>query len=153
MEGYIKLSRKIADNDFYFNNKFDYMRAWIDLLILAWYKPQTVIIKGIPIDLNPGELCYSMLNLAVRWQWDTWVVSSFLKFLKKRKMIHIKISRITTIITILNWDKYQNFSHINSHLNHTSHHTNNNIKKEKERDELRKILKRQYEMEGNYGKS
>ncbi len=93
MEGYIKISRKIIDNEFYFSNKFDYMRAWIDFLLLACYKPKTVHISGVNIHLNPGELCYSMTNLAIRWQWNRWAVSSFLKLLKKSKMIHIQKSK------------------------------------------------------------
>lgn len=148
MEGYLKLYRKITDNELYFSNKFDYMRAWIDLLILACYKTQSVIIKGDEITLNPGELCHSMTRLALRWQWNRWAVSKFLHLLSKRKMIHIRKCRYTTIITIINWNKYQYGSPLNSHMNHTQTHTNNNIKKVKEEDEERKkIMQRQYEME------
>ena len=111
MQGWIKLHRKITENEFYFSERFTRSQAWIDLLLLATHRPQTVFIRGVEIILKPGELCYSQLSLAERWKWNRKTVMSFLKALGKRQMIlnrtDSQLSHITTVITILNWNEYQ----------------------------------------------
>lgn len=107
MEGYIALHRKIIENEFYFSEKFTKSQAWIDLLILATHKENTVYIRGIGIKLNSGELCYSQLSLARRWKWNFKTVKKFLNLLKKREMVEIKSDNVTTVIFIKNWEHYQ----------------------------------------------
>jgi len=111
MMGWIRLHRKICDNELYFSERFTKMQAWIDLLLLATHRPRTQYIKGIEINLKNGELCYSQLSLAKRWRWDRKTVTTFLKMLSKREMVAIRmdkrLSRLTTVITILNWPEYQ----------------------------------------------
>jgi hypothetical protein len=105
--GYIKLHRQIMNNEFYFAEKFSKSGAWIDLLLLANHKPATIFIRGIEIKLNSGDLCYSQLTLAKRWSWSDKTVKKYLDLLKSRRMIDFKGGRITTVISILNWSKYQ----------------------------------------------
>ena len=107
MGGYIKLYRKIIESEFYFSEKFTKQQAWVDLLLLARHNSGLVTIRGIDINLIPGQLCYSQLSLSKRWQWDRKKVKKFLNQLKKREMVDIKISKVTTIITIKNWFSYQ----------------------------------------------
>ena len=107
MEGYIKLHRQIVENDLWFSERFTRSQAWIDLLLLARHNSGLLTIRGIDIKLNPGQLCYSQLSLSKRWQWDRKKVKKFLNQLKKREMVDIKISKVTTIITIKNWFSYQ----------------------------------------------
>jgi hypothetical protein len=107
MRGWIKLHRSIEENDFYFEERFTKAQAWIDLLVLATYKPRAVWIRGIEISLKPGELCYSQLSLAKRWRWNRKTVMSFLKFLEEGEMIHTKSDNVTTVISIKNWKKHQ----------------------------------------------
>ncbi len=151
MEGYIKLSRKITQNQLYFSEKFTKLAAWIDLIILASYKPETVVLGGVRFDLNPGELCYSQKELAHRWQWDRRTVRKYLDVLKKSMMVSIRTNRITSIITILNWGKYQGNVHQNTQPHARKIPTYKNIKKQKEEEELMKIIKQQYEMENMNG--
>ena len=108
MEGWIKIHRKITELDFYFSERFSKMAAWIDLLLLATHKPQTIFIRGVEINLQPGELAWSITSLAKRWKWNKRTVIKVLNMLEKRKMIHRKSDNVTTIISIKNWDKYQN---------------------------------------------
>jgi DNA-binding transcriptional regulator YhcF (GntR family) len=107
VEGWVKLHRKITENELYFSERFTKMAAWIDLLILATHKAQTVYIRGAEIRLLPGELCYSIVSLAKRWKWNKRTVDKLLNTLENRQMIHSRKSNITTIITIQNWNEYQ----------------------------------------------
>jgi DNA-binding transcriptional MocR family regulator len=106
-EGFVKLYRQITENEFYFSERFTKAQAWVDLLLLATYKVRTVFIRGIEIELQPGQLCYSQLTLADRWKWNFKTVVSFLKLLEKRGMLETKTNNITTIISIKNWKLYQ----------------------------------------------
>ncbi len=107
MEGYIFLHRQLTENEFWFAEKFTKAQAWIDLLLLASHKSRTVFVRGIEINLIPGELCYSQLSLAKRWKWSDKTVKKFLALLKERGMIDFRGGKVSTIISILNWKKYQ----------------------------------------------
>lgn len=131
MEGYIKLHRQIVENEFYLSERFTKSQAWIDLLILATYKPRTVFIRGIEIKLQPGELCYSQLTLAKRWRWNRKTVDKFLNLLKNREMLDIRISRVSTIISIKKWSDYQLDIQQSGQQKDNRTDTNNKVKKEK----------------------
>jgi hypothetical protein len=110
-QGWIKLHRQITENEFYFSERFTRAQAWIDLLLLAAHKERTVFIRGVEVNLKPGELCYSQLSLAKRWRWNRKTVMAFLKFLAKREMVLIRtdkrFSHLTTVIAVRNWAEYQ----------------------------------------------
>lgn len=135
MEGYIKLHRQITENEFWLSERFTKSQAWIDLLLLATYKQRTVFIRGIEINLNPGELCYSQLSLAKRWKWNERTVNKYLQTLESRQMIQNRITRVTTIISILKWHEYQinteQTTEQNTEQTQNRIHTNNKVKKEK----------------------
>ncbi len=105
--GYIALHRQITENEFWFCERFTKAQAWIDILLLATHKPNTVFIRGIEINLKPGELCYSQLSLAKRWKWNFKTVKKFLDILNQRGMIQFSGGKITTVISIINWSNYQ----------------------------------------------
>lgn len=107
MQGYIKLHRVMTENELYFSERFTKVQAWVDMLLLANHKPATVFIRGIEIRLRAGELCYSQLTLAKRWKWDRKTVSTYLSMLSQRGMLDIRISQVTSIISIRNWNRYQ----------------------------------------------
>ena len=111
MQGWIKLHRKVTENELYFSERFTRAQAWIDLLLLATHKPQTVFIRGVEINLQPGELCYSQLSLAKRWKWNRKTVMAFLKLLERREMLlnrtDNRLSHFTTVLTVQHWCEYQ----------------------------------------------
>jgi DNA replication protein DnaD len=111
MLGWIKLHRKLIDNPLYFSQKFIWSLAWIDLLLLAAHKKHIVEIKGRAITLYPGQLCYSKRSLASRWKWDKRTVSKFLNMLQGLEMIYQTDVKVTTVITIKNWNEYQNMEY------------------------------------------
>ena len=104
---WIKLHRSIVDSELWFSERFTRAQAWIDLLLLATYKPRTVFIRGIEMNLHSGDLCSSQLSLAKRWRWDFKTGASFLRLLERREMVEIKTDNVTTVISIKNWSRYQ----------------------------------------------
>ncbi len=132
MQGYIALHRQITENEFYFSERFTKIQAWIDLLLLGSHKSRTIFLKGTEINLKAGELCYSQVSLAKRWKWNERTVKKYLNLLQIRKMIQTKTNNVTTIITILNWNRYQINTERNTEQNteriQSGIQTNNNVK-------------------------
>lgn len=139
MQGYIKLHRSILDNKIFKFKPFSKGQAWITLLLLANHKEGYITVKnGELIKIKRGECGYSELALADLFGWSRGKVKRFLELLKSEKMIHQKTIANRTIISILNYENYQNDTvnstvndTVNGHL--TGHQTdiNNNDKNDK----------------------
>jgi len=134
-QGYIKLWRKLQDNYLWTQDKFTRGQAWVDLLLLANHKPNSIMIRGIEIFVDRGQLAYSEITLSRRWKWSRNKTRRFLNFLSQKMIHQIKQEKnnITSIITILNYDSYQNdiqqTEHEAIHQKDTKRYTNNNVKK------------------------
>jgi hypothetical protein len=107
VKDYVKLFRCIERSEFYFAERFTKSSAWVDLLLMARWKKGTAVIRGIVVNLERGELAQSIQSLSKRWKWNERTTKRFLKLLQTRQMIHTRITNLTTVISILNYDKYQ----------------------------------------------
>lgn len=105
--GWIKVYRKIMENEHYFKEPFCKNMAWIDLLLLANHKQASIRKRGITLNINRGEVGLSETELAKRWRWSRRKVDGFLKELKKAHQIAHQKNNVTTLITILNYVAYQ----------------------------------------------
>lgn len=136
-QGYIKLWRKLQDNNLWTHEKFTRGQAWVDLILLANHKPKKVMIRGIEIFVDRGQLAQSELTLSKRWKWSRNKTRKFLKYLSQKTIHQIKqeTNNITSIITILNYEAYQGDSHQTGHQKEhqkdTKRNTNNNDKNDK----------------------
>lgn len=109
MEGYIKLYRKIKENKYWLEpRRFSKLEAWIDLLLRASFKEKALIVGDIILSLKAGQFITSQIRLAEAWGWNRETVNKYLKRLKVDKQIDYKTSNKFTLITISNWDTYQN---------------------------------------------
>lgn len=109
MKGWIKLHRQLAENPLWLLKPFSEGQAWVDLLLITTFDKGFIKTKnGTVIKLHRGECGYSKLTLADRWGWSRGKVSRFLSLLENEEMIQQKIVSKTTIISILNYDDYQN---------------------------------------------
>lgn len=106
-DGWIKIHRKIFENKYYFAEKFTKMQAWIDLLLLANHKEGYFEKRGIGVNIERGQLAYSEKTLSKRWQWSRGKVRRFLFILEMEQQIVQQKSNITTLISILNYNSYQ----------------------------------------------
>jgi hypothetical protein len=113
-------------------------QAWVDLLMLAQTKPGWIIVRGISVDLDRGQVGYSELSLSERWKWSRNKVRLFIDTLRKRQMVDVKKDNKTTIITILNFDSYQSRQTAEGTANDTANGTAEGQQKDSKRTLTRK---------------
>lgn len=106
--GWAKIHRSIEDNPLYFSEPFTKAQAWIDLFTFANHAEGIVSIRGNIVQLKRGQIGWSEITMTKRWKWSRNKVRRFLKYLETEQQIEQqKYLHITTIITIVNYDKYQ----------------------------------------------
>ncbi len=105
--GYIRMYRKIRDNFLWQRKPFSYIQAWIDLVMMANHKDDKLLLGGELIHAKRGEVITSQIKLAKRWGWSRGAVRRFLKLLEGDQMIVQKPTTKMTMITICNYDVYQ----------------------------------------------
>jgi len=106
-EGWIKLHRNIQEHWLWQDEPYDKARAWIDLLFLANYEDKKTSYKGSVIICKRGDVNLSFSDLAERWHWSRQRVSRFIKLLESDQMVRASVTTRRTVITIVNYDKFQ----------------------------------------------
>jgi hypothetical protein len=107
LSGWIVIHRKIQESQGYFAESFCRNMAWIDLLLLANHCDNYFYVRGIKVDVKRGQCGYSEDTLAKRWGWSRGKVRRFLNELEKGQQIVQQKNNITTLLSIVNYDKYQ----------------------------------------------
>lgn len=129
--GYIRVYRSVKSHWLYEpKRKRTKFEAWLDLLLQAKHSDQKETIGYDLIVIKRGQILTSQEKLAAEWRWDRSAVRSFLSSLHYDQILTIETTNKYTMITICNYDSYQNSSPTNQHQNHqqtntTSTHTNN----------------------------
>jgi hypothetical protein len=111
------MHRGWQDADIFGNAEYSERDAWVWLIEQASWKTTTARIKGDKVELQRGQMTFSVRFLADKWHWSKSRVDRFLKRLTAETMIST-CSKIGTsaghqagqgqsIITICNYDKYQ----------------------------------------------
>lgn len=119
MEGWIKLHRKIRDNPIFDNMQL--FRLWMICLTEATHKEYEQLIGNQMVKLEPGQFVtgrfelHEMYNRGLKkdekvsdrtvWRW--------LEKLEMYEYLTIKSTNKFSIVTIVNWDKYQTSDHVN----------------------------------------
>lgn len=75
--------------------------------MLASHKKTSFCKRGVIIEVARGQVCWSIKGLADRWQWSQSKVRRFLEYLKNEDQIEHQITNVTTLITIINYNNYQ----------------------------------------------
>lgn len=107
MQGWIKLHRKILEDDMWLEEPFDKSRAWIDLLLNANFEKKSFWVRQVEVVVDRGQLAWSELTLAKRWRWSREKVRRYLKWLETRQQIRQHKTYITSLITIIKYEEYQ----------------------------------------------
>jgi hypothetical protein len=121
--GYIKLWRQVRDSKLWGRKPFSQGQAWIDLLLEAAWTERSVFVRGIEVQLEPGQLAVSECDLAERWGWSRGKVRRFLDEQEndttdgttekpterptEAGAIVQQKSRVISVITVCNWSRYQ----------------------------------------------
>ena len=110
--GWIKLDRKLLENDFWTEKPFSRGQAWVDLLLLANHEDKTFISGNMQIDGKRGCVYRSKKWLAERWGWSPKKVTAYLNFLQTLGMISTKTIRLGssngTVVAIEKYSDFQN---------------------------------------------
>ncbi len=138
-EGWIKLYRKVMEHEFYKEKRvFSRFEAWTDLMLLSNHADNKVIFDGALIEVKRGSLITSIRKLCERWKWSNTKVNKFLTLLKDEKMLTQKSDAKKTVLTLLNYEFYQDQkdakTSLKRHRNDTEttlKHTNKNVKNDK----------------------
>lgn len=107
-QGFIKLHRKLQDCWIWEIDKpFDERSAWIDLLLSANHTDVKIPFNGELVLVERGQFITSVRKLSEKWKWNKDKVLKFLRLLESDKMIKRDSDKFRTLITIENYDIYQ----------------------------------------------
>jgi hypothetical protein len=111
MAGWIKLHRDIETH--WISEDADHFRAWIIILLEVNHAPKTVLIRGHEIDLMRGQSAKSLESWGKLFGgWERNRVRRFFKLLQKCDMVRTEDATKTTLLTVLNYCKYQDRDHV-----------------------------------------
>ena len=136
-EGWIKLHRKLLDNPVTMKDT-DHLAVWIYLLLNASHNEHPALFKGKKIMLKPGQLITGRKSIALALHIDESKVERILKSLKSEQQIEQQTSSKNRLISITNWEFYQqseqqNEQQVNNKRTTSEQqvNTNKNIKNDK----------------------
>lgn len=97
----------MTDHLLWKSEPFSKGQAWIDLLMHANFSDNEILIKGQVIRLSRGQQARSEVTLSKSWKWSRNKVRRFLELLKKEGMIVTETTHLTSIISICNYESFQ----------------------------------------------
>lgn len=110
MRGLYTISRAVFDHPAFKQEPFTEREAWVWLIGEAQWKNNRKRINGQIVELERGQLSHSIRFLSIRWDWSISRVNRFLKRLKTETMIETENETGQNVITICNYETYQDFN-------------------------------------------
>lgn len=127
-KGWICLHRQIWDSDIWNSNEtFTRRCAWIDLLLLANHDEETFNLGNEIVTVERGSILTSKRKLAKRWGWSTKKVSAFLDELDRKHMGKHYCTHKRTVITVENYNKFQDIGNTKETKTGRKRKTNNKL--------------------------
>lgn len=106
MEGWIKIHRKVLDNPIVCKDS-ETFSIWMYLLLNATHQDTSALFKGERITLKKGQLITGILSISKKLDINKNKVQRTLKMFESDKQIEQQTSNQNRLISILNWDEYQ----------------------------------------------
>jgi len=106
MDGWIKLHRKLIDNPIICKDS-DYFAVWCYLLLIATHKDVDILFAGERITLTAGQLITGRNSISNNLHINESKVKRILICFENDQQIDRKRCNQNSLITILNWEKYQ----------------------------------------------
>jgi len=103
--GWIKIHRSIWDNPWMY--KPYVYDIWSYILCHVNYQPAEVIFEGKRITLNPGQGLFKLREMSVLFKIPLTSLHRIINLLKNETQIETQTSPRNTVITVVNWQKYQ----------------------------------------------
>lgn len=109
-KGYIRLSRKFFDNEYWRQDRtYSQAEAWLDLIQSARFEadPQMKLLSnGRRITVKRGEIHSSLRYLSNRWKWSVGKVKRFMDYHTKKGETEHRREQGETIIKLCKYDSY-----------------------------------------------
>ena len=121
MDGWLKLYRSILDSAVF--QDAEILKVWVWLLCNVAFEQHDTICYGKVINLKPGQIATGRKKIAQCTDLNENKVYRALTVLKSLGNIEIKATNKYSIITVVNWDKYQD-----ENVKRTSSEQRNNSK-------------------------
>lgn len=121
MSGFIYLHRDAFNH--HLLSKPEIFHAWFFIVSKACWKPQKFNIKGKTVELERGQYCTTIRALADELSWKKDKLNRLLTRLKNETMIETETKLGKTVITICNYNKYQNNDEAEISVNETENET------------------------------
>lgn len=106
MEGWIKIHRKILDNPIICKDS-DHLSIWLYLLLNATHQEIPAVFKGEKIILKSGQLITGRKSMSEKLGISESKIYRVINEYKNEQQIEQQTSNKNSLITILNWNKYQ----------------------------------------------
>ena len=108
MAGTVNIARDLWNDPTFKDEEMSQREAWIWLIVNASWKPRMKRVGDQVVDLQRGQLAASTRFLADAWMWSEPRVRRYLAKLEDRRMIRRDTDAGVTVVTICNYDIYQN---------------------------------------------
>lgn len=112
-KGWVKIHRRILENPIVCKDS-DYFSVWLYLLLEATHSDYVKLFKGEKIVLKPGQLITGRKVISEKFRVSESKVHRILLSLESEHQIERQTSNKNTLITIVNWDKYQKIEQLNA---------------------------------------
>lgn len=132
-QGWVKLHRKLLNNPIFYDR--DLLQLWIYLLLKCNHTDHFWIYNFEKIKIQRGQCVISQKKVSVELKQSASKINRMLKYLKSETQIDTQTDRQFTMVTIINWNHYQEsdtpFEIQTKHVrntNETQTKTNKNVK-------------------------
>lgn len=105
MAGWIKIYRELADH--WLAKHPEKLGWWVLLLLKVAHEDKKVLVGNQLVELKRGQIIASLTFLAELWQTSKSSAERFVALLEKEEMLRRCMNRKVSIITISNYDSYQ----------------------------------------------
>jgi len=106
MEGWIKLHRCLLHNPLVMKDA-DYLAVWCYLLLKATHSDYSVMFGGKKIILKPGQYITGRKKLSSELHINESKIRRILNDYENDQQLNRKVTNKATLITIVNWELYQ----------------------------------------------
>jgi hypothetical protein len=114
---HIKLFPKLIDSSFFRSS--EQVHLWIYILLMANHKETKMIVNGVKMTVFPGQFVTSRLKMAADTGIHESTIERILKTFKIEQQIEHRNLITSRLITITNWDAYQNSEQQIEHRSNT----------------------------------
>ena len=105
MAGWIKIYRELADH--WLAQHPEKLGWWVLLLLKVAHEDKKVLVGNQLVELKRGQIIASLTFLADLWQTSKRTAERFVELLEKEQMLSRCVSRKVSVITICNYESYQ----------------------------------------------